>query len=510
MENPEELNKKETFQDEAISDEWREVASKMEADEKERSIPVAPEAPQAPKIAEPEKSRIVIPGGIDSGQPRTEQEIENAKNIRKESEIQQGAIDRIADLRKRQAGGEILSASEVAISRAEGQKVEGAGTAERKPDGVPESKPVEQKTPEQIEKDNAKKVEEARMQLPDVIENMERCREQGDVAGEKILRERAEVLHDESTGEKLVDKAKERAKEEAVGEGCRILNRQEFMKEAGAKMQEREHSDAVRHRWDGLSKEEQAKYVGEGGKPDVHAFAASLEKKWGEINKVLPNLSKDVYYRMMKEGYEPENIKIESKRHFGIGKPYISGIEVPSGRGTPMKLEKNKFDGVVSDIQGEVSRDIKERANEKANEARVAFAKRKERHAKAILGEIVSKEKEPRTSKTQESPKGVEKPEVDSEKEKSPEMTMAEILRLLKEFIGEMKEKEAKKASEMNPGMEKAKEAMKKKTGGLSGILKKALGGLMVFFGTIMGRGGVVLEGVGKSIKGSDGQKGKK
>ncbi len=97
---------------------------------------------------EPPKLEIVE----NIGQRRTSEDVENYKNIREEAEgqreIKKVADDRLSDLKKRQAGGELLSAGETAYLRAvdlSSQKIEESKSEEK-------SSPLENIVPEVISK----------------------------------------------------------------------------------------------------------------------------------------------------------------------------------------------------------------------------------------------------------------------------------------------------------------------------------------------------------------------
>lgn len=249
------------------------------------------------------------------------------------------------------------------------------------------------KSPEEIKIENENN-------LVALVPQLEMARQQKDKNREKALIFEAEDLYFKMKGEVLDDKARELAKAEAEKEGAKIITVKEFMsperiKKTEEKVQQRQWSDAIKYRWEGLTPEEQAQYADEKGVPNKDKFAMFLDSKLEELNKELSKqdlkISKDAYYKMMEHGYglEPERLMVKGF----WGRLFGRAVELPIGKNGKMSYSKDEFKELIKQAEEGAAQKIKEEAKKDLqgiiDRGRDAWRRRKGRHITNILNEVV-------------------------------------------------------------------------------------------------------------------------
>ncbi len=359
------------------------------------------------------------------------------------SELQGRKTELTADLEKRKPneteqmiGGEIIKID---------KKIENIKTAESQdlPGMVPSSiVGARKKDVEGLEKQKERMLEESNIAKVEKIEKyyaetkaaeqkpVEKTKETEEARAEKkekaveflsnpeITKEKPKEIIEAykiATGENLKEKRDKLVEQNFKERGMTVISgkdaiekyRQRATERAEKKIFSEERSDSVMVCWDRLAKNEQAKYT-ENGVVNLVAFKDSLRGKAEKLK-----ISEDVFYSLVKAGYEPENMK---KRGF-FGRLFIGDVKVVRGdMPNPIDLSKKDFENLINKTLGDqlqrVGKEAQKRVDLKIIEGTKRLTREKNICALNIIKKTVEEYKSDKTSK-QEVIKQEEKKEKD-------------------------------------------------------------------------------------------------
>jgi len=219
----------------------------------------------------------------------------------------------------------------------------------------------------------------------------------------KELYEKAKEIAKALTGEDLGEKIRSEAKEEAAREGYKIITKQEhYNSENTDKMEKRVQQKrwglVVKETWIDLPDAEKQKYEN-----NIKKFAEQLEKQKENLAQQLEKkggtFSRDVFYELMRSGYNPQDIKIKGLFSKRIILPRRDGA-------SPRKMKIKEFQSQLERKQNKISSLIKDEAKNEMDrifiEGRRRLVKRKNRK----MGEIINRIVTPPESRTE---KGAER-----------------------------------------------------------------------------------------------------
>ncbi len=242
------------------------------------------------------------------------------------------------------------------------------------------------------------KKEKIKDELIETAKKIEEAREKKQEEAENNLYERAVEPYREITGENLKERAKEKAKIEAEKEGLRFMTKQEFLsperiKNTEEKVRQRQWSEAILYRWNNLSDEERLRYVDENGKQNIGKFATELEGKRQGLEKKGINLSRDAYYQMMKEGLQPDQMKV---RGFW-GRIFIGPeIEAPSLYWKkPLDISKKELGNWATKAEAKsidyAKREAQRELEQKVAEGQKRWKEKKQKCTRDLIEEVAQK-----------------------------------------------------------------------------------------------------------------------
>lgn len=360
-----------------------------------------------------------------------QKEREQKKETSREKPEEQKPIDAKFDLDAAKKRIEELYGSgvEVVDKSIPAEKPVETSSTEKKPE-----KNLEQIKAEEEQLEEAKK-EKTKDELINTAKKIEEARANKQKEAESSLYEKAVEPYREITGENLKEKSKEKAKIEAEKEGLKLMTKQEFLsekriKDTEEKVKQREWSAAISYRWSNLSDKERARYIGENGKQDISKFATELEEKRQGLAKKGINLSRDAYYQMMKEGLQPDQMKI---RGFW-GRLFIgSQIEVASLYWKePLNMSKKELGNWAIKSEARsidyAKREAQRELDQKVVEGQKRWRGKKQKCTRDLIGEVVQKIEIERREKEQAKKKeAVQKPKIEISSRKEMEKIRKQV-----------------------------------------------------------------------------------
>ena len=145
-----------------------------------------------------------------------------------------------------------------------------------------------------------------------------------------------EVITD---GEMLIPEAKAKAIELAKKQGLKIYTKKEFFSEERVAQTEKtkkmsQMDSTIIGEWNKLSDSEKNKYgesKDENDRSRIRMFAAELDKKRLDLEGNGIKLNRESYYQMIKDGLNPAELKIKTKRAWFVGKKSTSVVKTNFG-----------------------------------------------------------------------------------------------------------------------------------------------------------------------------------
>ena len=308
----------------------------------------------------------------------------------------------------------------------------------------------EKEKSEATEELRQQQIENAKNELVDNLEAINKAREKKDRTAERSLLEKSEMSFEIAEGKNLKERAKEKAKIEAEKEGLRLMTKQEFLsekriKDTEEKVRQREWSSAILYRWSNLSDKERAKYVDENGKQRISKFATELEEKRQGLAEKGINLSRDAYYQMMKEGLQPDQMKVR-----GFWARIFIGPEIEVASlywKEPLNMSKKELGNWATKAESRsidyVKREAQRELDQKVVEGQKRWKEKKQKCTRDLIGEVVQKiETERRANEEAKKKEEAQKTSIELVtrigKERTPEQ-MKEMERIRKQVEVDIK-----------------------------------------------------------------------
>ena len=338
-------------------------------------------------IEKPKEPLIKVESRV--GQSRTEEEVDKMKAIREESakfvDMKAKIAQKERDLRAKQANKELLSASELAFLKSREGKVEAVEAKEEQPKEVEKVADVaiaqEEARKSTLKTELLKRFEEMTVQIADGAETGEikpENKEKLDIAFVA-----AQGFYVEVTGRDLNKDIRDRAKTEAEAQGRKVVSKQEFFSPENVARTEKQSQQkrwavGIQERWAALSDQEKQKY-GAG----IKDYANQLEDKRKNLEKKGFVFSKDVYYTLLREGFNPQDIK---KKGWWSRKMIISSTE----KGKVVEIDSKKdFAAWTAKLQETFNATVKKESQEelevKYKKGRAEWMKRKIRKTGEVI-----------------------------------------------------------------------------------------------------------------------------
>ncbi len=204
------------------------------------------------------------------------------------------------------------------------------------------------------------------------------------------LYEKAKGITKVLTGEDLGEKVRSEAKEEATREGYKIITKQEYYSPENTdkmekRMKEKRWGLSVKETWMELSDAEKQKYEN-----NIKKFAEQSEKQRENLAQQLEKkggtLSRDVFYELMKSGYNPQDNKIKGLFSKRIILPRRDGVSL-------RKMKIKEFQSQTEIKQNKINSLAKDEAKNEMGrifiEGRRRLIKRKNRKMGEIINRII-------------------------------------------------------------------------------------------------------------------------
>jgi|GEM_PF-4452276 len=255
--------------------------------------------------------------------------------------------------------------------------------------------------------------------------------------GLDIAYKRAQGFVYELTGKDLHKEIKDEARAEAQAHGKKVISRTELLSEANVARVENDFREkrwavGIKERWGAFTEEEKRQNGG-----DIKKYADDLEKKRKGLEQIGYPLSKDIFYTLLREGYNPQDAKLKGLfgkkliiEHLSVDKrTFWEKQKSAEGTATYEKFieikSKKEFQQWSQEMQARFDQTIKKEAAaklEKQNlEGRRQWLRRKMKVAKDIVEEVVASGKIKKEEKVGPVAGAPEKPKKLKKGEKVPE-----------------------------------------------------------------------------------------
>jgi len=236
----------------------------------------------------------------------------------------------------------------------------------------------------QIPKKDLLKPEDSAERLEIILKNIDEAHIKENKTLETSLYKEAQDLFRAFTGEDIMEKAEAAAKKEVESEGSKMVAKKDFLsqeklnKEIEA-FKFKQQTFAVEKGWQLISEEERKQYLG-----DINNFISAIEKKIEELKKNGFDISKEIFYNMVANGY----MFLDLKKSFFRGKMLIP-VLLGTGAYKFKTMSIKEFENSAVMMQGLfdliAKQAVEDRLNKELLYAKRRWQKRKMRNMREIL-----------------------------------------------------------------------------------------------------------------------------